>query len=66
MKEQTKIPKSKIGRASKIAGAGIQVGVNYLKYQAKKPSPVTMIKLHFTRLPLRQHTTPLVNSKVDH
>lgn len=36
MKEQTKIPKSKIGRASKIAGAGIQVGVNYLKYQAKK------------------------------
>lgn len=36
MNEQTKIPKSKIGRASKIAGAGIQVGVNYLKYQARK------------------------------
>jgi len=36
MKEQTKIPKNKIARASKIARTGIQVGVNYLKYKAKK------------------------------
>ncbi|MBT8043531.1 MAG: AarF/ABC1/UbiB kinase family protein [Verrucomicrobiae bacterium] len=36
MKEQTKIPKNKIGRASKLARTGIQVGVNYLKYRAKK------------------------------
>ncbi|MFK7911903.1 MAG: ABC1 kinase family protein [Akkermansiaceae bacterium] len=36
MKEQTKIPKNKIGRASKLARTGIQVGVNYLKYKAKK------------------------------
>lgn len=36
MKEQTKIPKNKIGRARRLAGTGMQVGVNYLKYQAKK------------------------------
>ena len=36
MKEQTSIPKNKIGRASKLATTGIQVGVNYLKYKAKK------------------------------
>ena len=36
MKEQTKIPKNKIGRASKLARTGLQVGVNYLKYKAKK------------------------------
>ena len=36
MKEQTSIPKHKIGRAAKLAQAGVQVGVNYIKYQAKK------------------------------
>ncbi|MBT7958078.1 MAG: AarF/ABC1/UbiB kinase family protein, partial [Akkermansiaceae bacterium] len=36
MKEQTKIPKNKISRASKLARTGVQVGVNYLKYKAKK------------------------------
>ncbi|MGB0993621.1 MAG: AarF/ABC1/UbiB kinase family protein, partial [Akkermansiaceae bacterium] len=36
MKEQTKIPKNKIGRASRLARTGVQVGVNYLKYKAKK------------------------------
>ncbi len=35
MKEQTRIPKNKISRASKLARTGIQVGVNYLKYKAK-------------------------------
>ncbi len=36
MKEQTSIPKHKLGRAAKLARTGVQVGVNYLKYQAKK------------------------------
>lgn len=36
MKEQTKIPKSKMGRAGHLTRTGIQVGVNYLKYKAKK------------------------------
>ncbi|MGJ8676757.1 MAG: ABC1 kinase family protein [Akkermansiaceae bacterium] len=36
MKEQTKIPKHKLGRAARLARTGAQVGVNYLKYQAKK------------------------------
>lgn len=36
MKEQTSIPKNKIGRGSKLARTGIRVGVNYLKYKAHK------------------------------
>lgn len=36
MKEQTKIPKNKISRASKLAQTGIKVGVSYLKYKAQK------------------------------
>ena len=36
MKEQTKIPKNKISRASKLARTGVKVGVNYLKYKTKK------------------------------
>jgi len=36
MKEQTKIPKHKLGRAASLAGAGMKVGVNYLKYRSKK------------------------------
>lgn len=35
-KEQTSIPKHKIGRAASLAGAGMRVGVNYLKYYGKK------------------------------
>jgi len=36
MKEQTKIPKHKLGRAARLAGTGAKIGVNYLKYAAKK------------------------------
>lgn len=36
MKEQTKIPKNKIGRASRLASTGLKVGVNYLKHKAKE------------------------------
>ncbi len=36
MKEQTSIPKHKIGRAARLAGTGLQVGVNYLKYKARR------------------------------
>mgnify|MGYP005844509957 CR=1 FL=1 len=36
MNEQTSIPKNKIGRAGKLARTGMQVGVNYLKYKARK------------------------------
>lgn len=36
MKEQTKIPKNKIARASRLASTGLKVGVNYLKYKAKE------------------------------
>ncbi|SHK12384.1 ABC1 family protein [Rubritalea squalenifaciens DSM 18772] len=35
-REQTSIPKHKIGRAASLAGAGVRVGVNYLKYYGKK------------------------------
>ncbi len=33
MKEQTSIPKHKLGRAASLAGAGVKVGVNYLRYK---------------------------------
>lgn len=36
MKEQSKIPKNKISRASRLATTGIKVGVNYLKHKAKE------------------------------
>ena len=36
MKEQTKIPKHKLGRATRLATTGVQVGVNYLKYKTRK------------------------------
>lgn len=36
MKEQTSIPKHKFGRAARLAKTGVKVGVNYLKYSAKK------------------------------
>ena len=36
MKEQSKIPTSKIKRAAKLIGAGAKVGGNYVKYYAKK------------------------------
>lgn len=36
MKEQTKIPVSKVQRASKFVGAGARMGGNYLKYYARK------------------------------
>ncbi|MBK1829770.1 AarF/ABC1/UbiB kinase family protein [Verrucomicrobiaceae bacterium R5-34] len=36
MNEQTKIPKHKLGRATRLATTGVQVGVNYLKYQTRK------------------------------
>ena len=36
MKEQTSIPKHKLGRAASLAGAGVKVGVNYLRYQGTK------------------------------
>ena len=36
MKEQSRIPTSKISRAQRFAGTGIKVGGNYLKYFAKK------------------------------
>lgn len=36
MKEQTSIPKHKLGRAASLAGAGVKVGVNYLKYRGRK------------------------------
>lgn len=36
MKEQTTIPKHKLGRAASLAGAGMKVGVNYLRYRGTK------------------------------
>lgn len=36
MKEQTSIPKHKLGRAASLAGAGVRVGVNYLRYKGTK------------------------------
>jgi predicted unusual protein kinase regulating ubiquinone biosynthesis (AarF/ABC1/UbiB family) len=36
MKEQTSIPKHKLGRAASLAGAGVKVGVNYLRYKGTK------------------------------
>lgn len=36
MSEQTSIPKHKITRAAKLAGTGVKVGVNYLKYKQKQ------------------------------
>ncbi|MFC4991706.1 ABC1 kinase family protein [Rubritalea tangerina] len=36
MKEQTSIPKHKIGRAASLTAAGARVGVNYLKFAGKK------------------------------
>ncbi|MBT8220321.1 MAG: AarF/ABC1/UbiB kinase family protein, partial [Bacteroidia bacterium] len=36
MKEQTKIPVSKVRRASKFVSTGVKVGGNYLKHYAKK------------------------------
>lgn len=36
MKEQTSIPKHKFGRAASLAGAGMKVGVNYLRYKGTK------------------------------
>lgn len=36
MKEQSKIPTSKVKRAAKLVGTGAKVGTNYVKYFAKK------------------------------
>lgn len=36
MSEQTSIPKHKFTRAAKLAGTGVKVGVNYLKYKQKQ------------------------------
>ncbi len=36
MKEQTSIPKHKLSRAASLAGAGIKVGANYLRYRGTK------------------------------
>lgn len=36
MKEQTSIPKHKLGRAASLASAGMKVGVNYLRYKGTK------------------------------
>jgi predicted unusual protein kinase regulating ubiquinone biosynthesis (AarF/ABC1/UbiB family) len=36
MKEQVKIPSSKISRAANFAGTGVKIGGNYLKYYFKK------------------------------
>lgn len=36
MKEQTSIPKNKIGRAASLTAAGARVGVNYIKYKGKQ------------------------------
>ena len=36
MKEQDKIPTSKVKRAAKLLSAGAKVGTNYLKYYAQK------------------------------
>ena len=36
MKEQTTIPKHKLSRAASLAGAGVKVGVNYLRYKGTK------------------------------
>lgn len=36
MKEQTRIPTSKVERASRFMATGVKVGSNYLKYYAKK------------------------------
>ncbi|MEM0965146.1 MAG: AarF/ABC1/UbiB kinase family protein [Verrucomicrobiota bacterium] len=36
MKEQTSIPKGKVGRAAALIGTGAKIGGNYAKYHAKK------------------------------
>ncbi|MBC2600898.1 ABC1 kinase family protein [Puniceicoccus vermicola] len=36
MKEQTSIPKGKIGRAAALVNAGAKIGVNYTRYRAKR------------------------------
>ena len=36
MKEQTSIPKGKIGRAAALVNAGAKIGANYARYRAKK------------------------------
>ncbi|MGB2266165.1 MAG: ABC1 kinase family protein [Akkermansiaceae bacterium] len=54
MKEQTKIPKNKMGRASELARTGIQVGVNYLKYKAQKTITGNDDKSSFHEVTARQ------------
>ena len=44
MKEQDKIPTSKVKRAAKLLSAGAKVGTNYLKYYAKKATGVEQAK----------------------
>ncbi len=36
MKDQTSIPKHKLTRAASLAGTGVKIGVNYLKYKGRK------------------------------
>jgi len=36
MKEQTSIPKGKVGRAAALVNAGAKIGANYARYRAKK------------------------------
>jgi predicted unusual protein kinase regulating ubiquinone biosynthesis (AarF/ABC1/UbiB family) len=54
MKEQTSIPKNKLGRTSKLAKTGIQVGVNYLKYKAQKTITGNDDKTAFHEVTARQ------------
>ena len=44
MKEQSKIPTSKVKRAAKLIGTGAKVGGNYVKYYANKQLEIRMQK----------------------
>ena len=54
MKEQTKIPKHKLGRATRLATTGMQVGVNYLKYKTRKALTGNDDKTEFHETTARQ------------
>ena len=54
MKEQTKIPKHKLGRATRLATTGVQVGVNYLKYKTRKAITGNDDKTEFHEATARQ------------
>ena len=61
MKEQDKIPVSKVKRAAKLVTTGAKIGGNYVKYYAKKAVGNEDAKKNSTKTMQKTYTHRLVS-----